>query len=114
MTGDHTFGLLASINPGRWDGWKTPQGSVATLKQHQREHPLDTRVGKKPILLERTFNKQISQCECKAAAEAVWVVSLSALLELDLAAAVDKVRQIYVTKGRYTLTEADIRHSADR
>lgn len=34
MTGDHTFSMLASINPIRWNGWKHPQAAVEALQEH--------------------------------------------------------------------------------
>ena len=88
MTGDHTI----QSNPVEW--LEAPQAAVEALQGHQREHPPDTSKGKKPIKLEPKLNDHKTEYECKTPSDAVWVVTLSTVFQLELQDAGDKMAQM--------------------
>ena len=90
MTGNHTFGALASMNPARWNGWKVAEETVDSLEQHSSKHRENTRKGKKPIKLMRRKDDVKQRFECKSPLDAIWVVTLSAVYQLGLQAAHNK------------------------
>jgi len=90
MTGDKTFGILAEMNPFRWNGERNGAEIIKALEEFQIVNA-DNRHGRKPMIVERNGGEKTT---FSSAHDAVCGVTLSAVLEISLTDVEDKLTQM--------------------